>query len=78
MVDTLKRIWLSVRYNPVFVVFEGAFIGALGKSFGDELLNGHIDLSRQGIERLIISAAGLGYVAVLNLKRPQPGSNPNQ
>ena len=72
-----KGLWRSVRSNRYFVAFEGGAIGVIGKFLDDAIIGGHnIDISRDGLKHLAISAAFAGYVAVRLLSRPVPGTNP--
>ena len=72
----LKQLWLSVRGNPYFVAFEGGATGAALSFINDALSTGHLDFSKQGLQRLGVIALTGGVTAVRLLYRPAPGANP--
>lgn len=67
-----KSIWFTVRSNPIFVAFEGAFFGSLGSAIEDELNSGRLDFSHSGIKKLVIHALAAAFVAIRLLVRPAP------
>ena len=67
-----KSVWFTIRSNPIFVAFEGAFIGSIGSAIEDELNSGHLDFSHNGIKKLIIHALASAFVAIRLLVRPTP------
>ena len=71
-----KSIWLTIRSNPIFVAFEGAFIGALGNTLEDELNSGHLDFSDAGVKKLLIHSLVAAFVAIRLLVRPTPNPKP--
>ena len=71
-----KQLWLSVRQNKYFVAFEGGASGAVLNYAYDMLNTGHLDFSKQGIGKLIVTALTGGVTALRLLYRPAPGSNP--
>lgn len=71
-----KSIWFTVRSNPIFVAFEGAFFGSLGSAIEDELNSGRLDFSHSGIKKLVIHALAAAFVAIRLLVRPAPTPKP--
>ena len=72
----MKQLWLSIRQNTYFVAFEGGASGAVLSFANDALSQGHLDFSKQGLQRLALVALTGGVTAVRLLYRPAPGSNP--
>jgi hypothetical protein len=70
-----KSIWFTVRSNRIFVAFEGAFFGAIGDALEDELHSGHIDLTHEGVKKLLLHSFVSAFVATRLLVRPTP-TNP--
>jgi uncharacterized membrane protein len=68
----VKSVWLTIRSNRVFVAFEGAFFGAIGDALEDELHSGHIDLSHEGVKKLLLHSFVSAFVATRLLVRPTP------
>ena len=71
-----KQLWLSIRSNPIFVAGWTAFAGALFPQLANELQSGHLDLTANGLEKMVLSAAVTAAVALLHLYTPSPGQNP--
>lgn len=69
---TLLRLWNRLKSNSTFVVLSGLFYGALGDTIFEDLQSGKLDLSRAGLHRILVSAAGTAFVAWWHLHQPAP------
>jgi hypothetical protein len=68
----LKQLWLTLRSNPYFVAAYSAAGGAVADLLYDELQTGQMDLSRTGLHKLLVTAAGAALLSVMHLYRPAP------
>ena len=73
----LKRLWDSVRSNPIFVAVSSAAVGAVVSDIQDELASGKIDWTRAGLNKLTGYALTAAIAALVHLYRPKPDTNPN-
>lgn len=73
---TLPRLWNRLKSNSTFVVLSGLFYGALGDTIFEELQSGKLDFSKQGLHRILVSAAGTAFVAWWHLHQPMPTQTP--
>lgn len=69
---TLLRLWNRLKSNQTFVVLSGLFYGALGDTIFEEIQTGRLDLSKQGLHRMLVSAAGTSFIAWWHLRQPAP------
>lgn len=68
----LKKLWGSLKSNPVFVTVSSAATGAVVSGIQDELASGHIDWTRGGVNKLTGYAVTAAVAALVHLYRPAP------
>ena len=74
----IEAIWQKLRSNPTFVVISRLFFGAVGDTIFEEIQSGKLDLSKAGLHRILVSAAGTAFVAWWHLYQPAPASAQGQ
>ena len=70
--NSIRKIWDSIRSNVYFVAFEGGFSGALVNYLYDAATAARLDFSRDGVHKMLAFAFTGGITAVRLLYRPQP------
>ena len=70
--DFLKKLWATLKSNPIFVAAYSAFVGALVSAAQDELASGKIDWTRGGLNKLMGYAFTAAIAAVVHLYQKPP------
>ena len=72
MIQT-EALWNRLKSNPTYAAISSAFLAAVANELLEEAQSGKLDLSREGLHRLVVSSAVAAFVAYYHLRLPSPG-----